>query len=227
MGIITRFRDVMAANFNALLDKCEDPQKMIDQYLRDLEKDFGNVRAETASIMADEKAARRKLDECQEEMNKMAEYAKKAVTAGNDGDAKEFLRKKSELAAQMEVLTANYTAACENSKKMKQMHDKLQGDIAELKSRRDMLSAKSKVAETQAKLNKMGSSASDAGATMSAFDKMEEKINKQLDEQNAMAELNSTVEADTADSLIEKYEQESKDTDVDAELAALKAEMGM
>ena len=47
MGIIARFKDIMAANINALLDKCEDPEKMIDQYLRNLESDLGKVKAET------------------------------------------------------------------------------------------------------------------------------------------------------------------------------------
>ena len=58
MGIMTRFKDIMAANFNALLEKVEDPEKMIDQYLRNLEDDLGEVKKETASVMADEKSAK-------------------------------------------------------------------------------------------------------------------------------------------------------------------------
>lgn len=54
-GIITRFKDIMSSNINALLDKAEDPSKMIDQYLRNLESDLGKVKAETASVMAEEK----------------------------------------------------------------------------------------------------------------------------------------------------------------------------
>ena len=50
MGILTRFKDIMSANINALLDKCEDPEKMIDQYMRNLESDLGKVKAETASV---------------------------------------------------------------------------------------------------------------------------------------------------------------------------------
>ena len=100
MGIMTRFKDIMAANFNALLDRCEDPEKMIDQYLRNLEQDFAKVKAETASIMAEEKSAKRKLDECESEMNKMAEYAKKAVAAGNDNEARTFLSKKEQYSQQ-------------------------------------------------------------------------------------------------------------------------------
>ena len=66
MGIIARFKEIMEANINALLDKCEDPEKMIDQYLRDLQNDFAKVKTETASVMAEEKSAKRKLDDCQD-----------------------------------------------------------------------------------------------------------------------------------------------------------------
>ena len=54
MGIMERFKDIMAANINALLDKAEDPEKMIDQYLRNMESDLGKVKAETASVIAEE-----------------------------------------------------------------------------------------------------------------------------------------------------------------------------
>ena len=75
MGILTRFKDIMASNINALLDKCEDPEKMIDQYMRNLESDLGKVKAETASVMAEETRAKRELDECTEQINKMQSYA--------------------------------------------------------------------------------------------------------------------------------------------------------
>ena len=52
MGILQRFKDIMASNINALLDKCEDPEKMIDQYMRNLESDLGKVKAETASVLS-------------------------------------------------------------------------------------------------------------------------------------------------------------------------------
>ena len=84
MGIMERFKDIMAANINALLDKAEDPEKMIDQYLRNLESDLGKVKAETASVIAEESRARRALDECNANITKMQTYAEKAVAAGNE-----------------------------------------------------------------------------------------------------------------------------------------------
>lgn len=226
MGIITRFKDIMAANINALLDKCEDPEKMIDQYLRNLEQDFSKVKAETAAIMAEEKSAKRKLDDCEEEMSKMSEYARKAVAAGNDNEARQFLTKKAELAEKQAVLTKNYEMACENSTKMRQMHDKLAEDISSLKSRRDMLKAKARVAETQKKMNGLGSGMESAGSNMAAFDRMEEKVNKMFDEADAMSELNAGSKTDSIEDLTRKYDTDVKTSAVDDELAALKAEMG-
>ncbi|MCM1252982.1 MAG: PspA/IM30 family protein [Clostridium sp.] len=227
MGVITRFKDIMAANFNALLDRCEDPEKMLDQYLRNLEQDFAKVKAETAAIMAEEKSAKRKLDECESEIAKMAEYAKKAVAAGNDNEARQFLSKKAELTQKQEVLAKDYEMACDNSAKMRQMHDKLESDISSLKSRREMLKAKVKVAETQKKMSQMGSSLESAGSNMAAFDRMEEKVNKMLDEADAMNELNKEPESNDIDALTRKYDANSASSSVDDELAALKAEMGM
>ena len=227
MGIITRFKDIMAANFNALLDRCENPEKMIDQYLRNLEQDMAKVKAETASIMAEEKNAKRKLDECDSEIAKMTEYAKKAVAAGNDDEARQFLQKKAELSQKQVILAGNYELACENSVKMRQMHDKLESDIASLKNRRDMLKAKAKVAETQKKMNQLGSGLESAGNNMAAYERKEEKVNKMLDEADAMNELNTKSAADDIDALKRKYDAGSSSSAVDDELAALKAEMGL
>ena len=226
MGILTRFKDIMTSNVNALLDKCEDPEKMIDQYLRNLENDFASVKAETASVMAQEKSAKRKLDECQVEIGKMEDYAKKAIEAGNDDDARSFLMKKSELSEKSTVLQKDYELSSLNSAKMKEMHAKLEDDIASLYAKRDLLKAKLKVAETQKKINKLGSSTDKAGSTLAAFDRMEDKINRMSDEADAMEELDASSEKDDMDALTEKYETSHSSSKVDDELAALKAQLG-
>lgn len=135
MGVIQRFKDIMAANVNALLDKAEDPEKMIDQYCRDMQKELGNVKAETAAVMAEETRAKRQLDECTQEIIKMQTYAQKAVMAGNDEDAKQFLMKKKSLTEKQVSLQQAYDLAASNALKMKQMHDKLVSDIGQLMQR--------------------------------------------------------------------------------------------
>ncbi len=227
MGIITRFRDIMSANINALLDKAEDPAKMIDQYLRDLEEDLGKVKAETAAVMAEETRCKRLLTECNEEIEKMQKYAEKAVMAGNDSDARQFLGKKAQLAEKQVSLQQAYDVAADNAAKMRKMHDKIVNDISELNARKDAIKAKIAVAKTQEKMNKIGSSIDGAAETMSAFDRMEAKANRMLDEANAMAELNKGAENDI-DALASKYDEPAAGSAaVDDELAALKAKMGL
>ena len=225
MGILTRFKDIMASNLNSLLDKAEDPEKMIDQYLRNLESDYAEVKAETASVMAEAKSAQRKVDECNEEIKKMETYAVKAVQAGNDDDARKFLAKKAELAERLASLQKNLDIANANAAKMKELHDKLEDDIANMKAKRDTLKAKVKVAEAQQKINKLGASADKAGSTMAAFARMEEKIDRMTDEADAMAELESG--ADDVDALAAKYDSDVSTSSVDDDLAALKASLGM
>ncbi len=225
MGIIQRFKDIMSSNINALLDKAEDPEKMIDQYMRNLESDLGKVKAETASVMADETRCRRELDECSAEIDKMQQYAEKAILAGNDEDAKQFLAQKGVLASRKEALKQSYDLAAENAAKMKQMHDKLCSDIAQLNTRRDAIKAKVRVAKTQEKLNKIGASVDGAKSNLSAFDRMEEKANKMLDEANAMAELNRQPGNSDMDALKSKYDS-APSSAVEDELAALKAKLG-
>ena len=223
-GILQRFKDIMSSNINALLDKAEDPEKMIDQYLRNLESDLGKVKAETASVMAEETRTKRQLDECQEEINKMQSYAEKAVMAGNDDDAKQFLAKKQELGRNLEVYQTAYNQAKANAEQMRQMHDKLVGDIAELNSRRDAIKAKVKMAKTQQTINKIGASVAGAKGNLDAFSRMEAKADRMLDEANAMSELNAPKD-DSVDSLAAKYDTMSSAPAVDDELAALKAQL--
>ena len=224
MGVIQRFKDIMAANVNALLDKAEDPEKMIDQYCRDMQKELGNVKAETAAVMAQEARARRELDECIQEAAKMQSYAEKAVMAGNDDDARQFLMKKKSLTEKQTSLQQAYDLAASNAQKMKQMHDKLVSDISQLNARRDAIKAKVAVAKAQQKVNQMGSSLNGANDAMSAFGRMEEKANRMLDEANAMAELNASG-SDDIDDLAAKYDA-APSSQVDDDLAALKAKLG-
>lgn len=226
MGIIERFKDIMSANINALLDKAEDPEKMIDQYLRNLESDLGKVKAETASVIAEESRAKRALDECNENIAKMQTYAEKAIAAGNDDDARKFLAQKKVYTEQQVSLQTTYTMAAENAAKMRNMHDKLVEDISELNAKKDAIKAKMAAAKTQQRINQIGASAVGVANDMSAFERMEAKADKMLDEANAMAELNRTASEASIDDLASKYDNPQNDSSIDDELAALKAQLG-
>lgn len=223
MGILSRFRDIMSANINALLDKAEDPEKMIDQCLRNLNSDLGKVKSETAAVMAEEARSKRALDECNEEIFQMQNYAVKAMQAGNEEDARKFLEKKATLTTKQQGLQEAYNMASTNAANMRAMHDKLVNDINELESRRDMIKGKIAAAKTQERINNMTSSVNGANNSMAAFDRMEAKANAMLDKANAMSTLNANTGNEIED-LTKKYGSSS--VDVDAELEALKASLG-
>ena len=223
-GILSRFKTIMEANINALLDKAEDPVKMADQLARDLEKDLGEVKAETVSVMAEEKRAKRAYDEGVAEVEKLQRYAEKAVLAGNDADAKVFLSEKAAKAANLESLKGAWDLAAANAAKMREMHDKLTEQLKQVEDRKAAIRAKAAMVKSQQKANEIKSDL--GGSSLAAFDALEEKLNRKLDEAEAAAELN-TKKDDMADSMA-KYDDTAtvQDSGVEDELAALKAKLG-
>lgn len=224
MGILQRFGDIMKSNINALLDKCEDPAKMVDQTLLDLRKDLADVKKETASVMADEKNAKRKLDENDAEIKKYTTAAQNALKSGNEADAKTLIARKQQLEETRISLQSTYDVAHANAEKMRQMHDKLTNDIESMEIRKDAIKGKVATAKAQAHMNKMTSGVN-TDASMAAFDRMEAKANKMLDEANAEAELNEGVHS--TDDLADKYASGGNDVSVDDELARMKADLGL
>jgi phage shock protein A len=209
----------MRANINALLDKCEDPAKMIDQYLIDLKENLIEVKQETASVMAVEKRCSRQYDENEEEIKKFRNLAKKAVDAGNDGDAKVFIKKYMELEGKRDALESNKKIAAENASHIRNMHDKLVGDIQTLEGRKAQIKSTMTVAKTTERLNELGAPLSKASSVGDKFIDMQEKANRMLDEAQAKSELNAPV-INKADSLAKKYG--TADADINAELNRLK-----
>ena len=225
MAILERVSDIIRANINDMLDKMEDPAIMIDQYLIDLLEDLAEVKRSTAEVMGEETRTKRLVDNNKTEVEKYADLAKKALVAGNEGDARVFLAKKQELENRDSELMDVYAAAHENAMKMRQMHDKLAADIQTLQARRTMIKSKVSIAKTQEIINQASSSANQTEDAMDAFTRMEEKADRMLDEANAMAELNIEP-IDPAEALEEKY-GEAGNTSVDEELVKLKQELGL
>lgn len=225
-NILDRFASIIKANINDLLDKAEDPEKMVEQYLRDMTESLAEVKEATAGVMAEEARCKRSLDENQAEIAKYEDLARKALAAGNEGDARTFLGKKQELAGLGEGLKVAYDAAHENAEKMRQMHDKLVSDIEELRARKEIIKAKTAVAKTQEKVNELAGSSTRAEGAIDAFNRMEAKADAMLDRANAMTELN-TQPVSEVDELAQKYAEAGNTAAVDDELARLKAEMGI
>lgn len=225
-NILERFTSIVKANINELLDKAEDPQKMVDQYLRELTEELAEVREATAGVMAEETRCKRLVDENKAEMDRYEDLARKALSAGNEEDARVFLQKKQELAGRTDGLQIAYEGAKNNADKMRTMHDKLVADIQELNARKETIKAKAAVAKTQDKVNEVVGAGTKSEGARAAFDRMERKADEMLDRSNAKADL-TAAPADPAAELEKKYEQAGVTAAVDDDLARLKKEMGM
>ncbi len=158
MSILERFSTIIKANINDLLDRAEDPAKMMDQYMRQLMSDLADVKRETASVMAEESRIQRQLEEKRQESAKNADLARRALQLSNEDDARVFLAKKQELEKRIEELQKMYDVAHENSMRMRQVHDKLVADAETLRQRREAIQSKMALARAQEKAaNVMGS----------------------------------------------------------------------
>jgi len=225
MSVLSRFKNIMSANINALLDKAEDPAKMIDQTLRNLANDLAEVKKETAGVMAEETRTRREADANIEEVRKNMDLARKALAAGNEDHARVFLNKKNELEAQGLELQKLAEAAQANAVQMRAMHDKLVKDINALKSRKSMIKSNIAVAKATERVQKMGDAGSKAEGALQAFDRYEKQAQERLDRAQALTTLNE-VPRDEAVALAELYKT-GGGAALENELNALKAEMGL
>ena len=224
MGILDRFSTIMRSNINSLLDKMEDPAKIIDQTLLDLRHDLADVKKETANVMADERGAKRRLDECRENITKYTTAAQNALRSGNEDDARKLIAKKQQFEANLASLQSTYELAHTNAEKMKQMHDKLTADIEALEARKDAAKGKIAAAKAQERMNDVIAGVGDSSASIAAFERMEGKADKMLDAAMAEADLNAGIAAEG--DLLGKYSSGSPSS-VDDELAAMKASLGL
>ncbi|MEK4075695.1 PspA/IM30 family protein [Paenibacillus sp. FSL M7-0656] len=205
MGILSRFRDVMKANVNHMLSRAEDPEKSVNEYMRSLSSDLGQVKAETAAVLSDESRAKRALDECNAEVNKLQRYAEKSAESGDEDKARGFLEKKVKLADKLNELQAAYERASAKAKMMKHMNDKLVADLGQLEARHAELKGRMADAKAQQQVNERNASTGRADAALKA---MEDKVNQALNEAEALAELRAGTQEDDLDELIAQLERD-------------------
>ncbi|WP_340027904.1 PspA/IM30 family protein [Paenibacillus sp. FSL H7-0940] len=231
MGILSRFRDVMKANVNHMLSRAEDPEKSVNEYMRSLSSDLGQVKAETAAVLSDESRAKRALDECSAEVKKLQRYAEKSAESGDEDKARGFLEKKVKLADKLNELQAAYERASAKAKMMKHMNDKLVADLGQLEGRHSELKGRIADAKAQQQANEQNASAGRADAALKA---MEDKANQALNEAEALAELRAGAQEDDLDELIAQLERdmnadagnnESASPSAEEELAAIQEKL--
>ncbi|MCL2697347.1 MAG: PspA/IM30 family protein [Oscillospiraceae bacterium] len=220
-GILSRARDILASNINALLDKCEDPAKMIDQLLRDARKNLADVKKESANVIAQETAALRALEKERADVIEYTRATKAALAAGNEADALKLAERVSKEEAELAQAEKVYAMCKENADNMRAMFKKLSADVQLLEGKRANLKGLVAASKAQESVNKMASKTT--GGIGTKIDDMERKIQQRFDAASAMASLDAEVGDEAAD-LAAKYSGAGGASDI---IARLKGEMGM
>lgn len=215
MGIFGRMSDIIKANINDLLEKAEDPEKMIKQMVIEMEESVNIATLSVAQSIANEKQLQRRLEKEQAFVTDWQDKAEQAILANRDDLAKAAIEKK--LVAQKNVndLLPTHASANATAERLRTQLDQLRKKLDEARSRQNTLIARSNAAKAEKQLNQaMNGTGTDA---FSKFDRMESKVEQMEAEAEAFGELNSSDK-----SLDEEFANLSN-PNVDDELEKLKA----
>ena len=222
-GILERCKDILESNVHALLDKCENPEKMLDQELRKATRQLAEIKDATASVMADEKAAQREYDDALKQADGEHAAAANALRAGDEVAARKFLASEQSIReGRLAIAAKTLEAARNNTQMMKDAHNKLADDVEWMRSQLTTIKGTIKVAKATETVGKVKANKKD---TTAAFGKYAGKAQRMLDEAQAKAEL-SQEPKDDLDELRAKYASVGG-TSVDDALAKLRAETGV
>ena len=221
MGIFSRIGDVFKANINDMIDRAEDPEKMVKQIILDLQKEVSQATQALGKAMASERIAKRQYDDAVKASADWEMKAKSALNAGEVDLAKKALSNKVKADESVKQYQQMYEQISAQTAQVREQVEALKAKLEEAKSRQAMLIARSQMAKTQKSLAQSVGGL-DSSSALDKFDRMEEKVTRQEAEAQAFSEMSGTSGA--ADE--KTFAQLQHDADVDAELQRLMAEMG-
>ncbi|HVA24359.1 MAG TPA: PspA/IM30 family protein [Chloroflexota bacterium] len=215
MSLLDRVSSLVRANVNDMLDKAEDPEKMIKQYLIDMHNQLIQVKTQVAAAMADEQKLYQRYMDAQNQSNDWQHKAELAVQKGDDDLAKQALQRRNSFQETADGFKAQYDEQKKEVDVLKDSLSKLEAKIQEAETKKDLLIARSHVADTQnlvhATTDRLNSTSAFDG-----FDRMEDKVRQK----EAMASASDELERDP---LEDKFAALEKTDDLDRQLAELKS----
>ena len=219
MGIFDRIAMVLKSNINDLISKAEDPEKMLNQIMEDMERDHMEIKTAVAQSIATEKQLGAKYKENQDQADGWGKKAELAVSKGDDNLAREALQRKGIFAQTAEGFKKQWDTQKANVDGLKQKLAALESKINEARIKKDLLVARNRQATAEEAISKtLGKM--DSAQSFAAFDRMEEKVMQKEASAAAYTELST-------DTLEDKFRKlETSGGGVDDELAALKAKLG-
>ncbi|NLK71243.1 MAG: PspA/IM30 family protein [Clostridiales bacterium] len=221
MGIFARLSDLLKANVNDLIDRAEDPEKMVKQIILDMQKELGKSTQALGKAVASERMAEKQYRNAEALSKSWEEKAKTALAAGDTELAKKALANKVKVDEDVANYKEMYETISSQTDAIREQVELLKAKLEEAKSRQAMLIARSQMADTQKQLAK-SIGGIDASSSFDKMNKMEEKIARKEAEAQAFAEIAGSDFAPGEDEFT-KLQMDSK---VDNELQRLMAEMG-
>ncbi len=215
MSIFKRLRDLTLSNIYALIEKAEDPVKMTDQYLRDMQEDLEEAEKAVAAQIALEKKFKQLYEEQLALVQKRDEQAHIAAQAKNIDLARRALEEKKATEQKMNEYKISYDQNKAAADNLREKLQEMRKQFTELKNKRETLVARANAAKAQTEINKaMSGFGSDTA--LSGLKRMEEKVRQMEAQAEASNELTKKEK-----SLDEEFEQLGKDKAIEDELAAL------
>ena len=219
MGIFRRLSDIIKANINDMLDKAEDPEKMVQQIIIEMQTELTKATQNYGKAKASERLAEKRYLEAQKQSQGWENKAKAALSQGNQELAKAALAKKVKCDEDVENYKEMYDSISNQTEAIGDQVEILKSKLDEAKSRQAMLIARSQMADTQKSLAK-SAGGFDGNSALEKFNRMEEKIERKEAEAAAFSEI-----AGVDNELDDTFAQLETDSKVDSELARLMAEM--
>jgi len=149
MGIFTRFSDIVNSNINAILDKAEDPEKIVRLMIQEMEDTLVEVRSAAARSIADKKDLNRRIETFERDLNDWDGKAELALRKGREDLAKAALVEKSRVAAAVDALKQDYMAVDEGLAKLNEDISRLESKLEDAKARQKALLARHKTANSR------------------------------------------------------------------------------
>ncbi|MER3436339.1 MAG: phage shock protein A [Chloroflexota bacterium] len=218
MGVMDRLSRLIRANINDLIDSAEDPEKMLNQILRDMESTIAQARKQVQEMIVQQKLLEADRDEARRLASEWGLKAKRAVDAGKDDLAREALRRKRDNEANAQVYEQQVQMQLQVVAKLRDQLRQLEAKYQATLSRRDTLIARHRAARATAQVAETLVSFSPLDPTAD-LERMERKIRSSEAKAAALVEMS----ADT----VEQQFLELEDPEIEAELAMLKAGIGL
>ncbi|NJK79351.1 MAG: phage shock protein A [Chloroflexaceae bacterium] len=217
MSILGRIRDLLSANVNAMLDRAEDPEKMAEEYLRQLREQLYEAKTSVAAAMADERKLEQKARQQAAEVQGWNEKAAAALRNSDEELARTALGRKVNAQKLAEQYDQQYKLQAEQVMLLQEGLGRLEGRIAETQAKKELIIAKKNRARTQEAMQTTVRGLSSTNV-LDKLDRLEERVDDQLNKATAMAELE-------AGSLENRFRELEAQSEVDAELEELKRQM--